>query len=395
MHVVVIGGGLAGAHAVAELRALGHEGDITLVGDEPHRPYERPPLSKGVLLGTAEPEEAFVHPAGWYDEHGVALVLGTPVTGLDLARRHVLVGDRELAYDRLLLATGAAPRRLPGAPEGVHHLRTLDDAVALRDRLQGTVLVIGAGWIGLEVASAARTRGAEVHVVEMADLPLQHTLGSEVGAVLAAVHRRHGVHLHLGTALSSLEGSRESGYRARLSDGTTVAADEVVVGIGVLPRDELARAAGLADGNGVPVAADLRSRDPHVFAAGDVARHEHPLLGPVRVEHWDNAIEQGRHAARVMLGDDAPYERLPYFFSDQYDLGLEFLGHLGNGPVDTVVVRGDLDKPSLEALWVRSGRIVAGMHVDAWDSMDRLRELVGGPATKEALDPDVPLAEVG
>ena len=393
MNIVVVGAGLTGAKAVEELREQGYDGDITLVGAEHHTPYERPPLSKGLLLGTDAPDKPFVHEAHWYADNGVELLLGEPATGIDREARAVSVGDREVRYDELLIATGAQPRRLPmlddsGLP--VSYLRTLEDSLALKEKLGGTVLVVGAGWIGLEVASAARQAGGDVTVVEMAELPLERVLGRELGASFAELHREHGVDLRLGTSVDSVEGAT-----VRLGDGHTVSPDLVVVGVGVGPDDRLAADAGLATDNGVLVDGRLRTEDPHVFAAGDVANHDHPQLGRLRVEHWDNAIRQGKHAARAMLGDEAPYDRLPYFFTDQYDLGMEYVGHVGPDGYDEVVVRGDLGGSRVfTALWLKDDRVVAGMHANDWDAIDPLRGIVGSPATDKVRDPSVPLADL-
>ena len=396
MNIVVVGAGLAGAKAVEELREQGYDGDVTLVGAEHHTPYERPPLSKGLLLGTDEPDSPFVHQAAWYAEHGVDLVVGDAATALDLAARTVSVGDRSIAWDRLLLTTGSQPRRLAAVDESgaeVSYLRTLEDSLALKERLSGELLVIGAGWIGLEVASAARQAGGRVTVVETAPLPLARVLGPEIGASFAGLHREHGVDLRLETGLDSI--SRDGGRTTvRLSDGHEVNPDLVVVGIGAGPDDGLASSAGLATDNGVLVDASLRASAPDVWAAGDVANHDHPALGRVRVEHWDNAIQQGKHAARAMLGDDAAYDRQPYFFTDQYDLGMEYVGHVGPDGYDEVVIRGDLEGRVFSALWVAGDRVVAGMHANDWDATDALRAVVGTPAGDKVRDPSVALADL-
>ncbi|UUW91206.1 NAD(P)/FAD-dependent oxidoreductase [Pimelobacter simplex] len=397
MNVTVIGAGLAAAHVVTELRAQGYEGDLVVVGEEPHAPYERPPLSKGLLLGSAEPDSVFVHPRDWYDEHGVDLRVGTTATAIDRERRRVRLGGSELAYDRLVLATGATPRRLAmadasGAP--VHYLRTLDDALRLRDRLSGRVAVIGAGWIGLEVASAARQAGAEVTVIESAALPLQRVLGDELATVFADLHREHGVDLRLGAEVTAIE---HDGGRAvvHVAGAEPVVADLLLVAIGVTPGDGLAASAGLATDHGVLVDARLRTDDPDVLAIGDVALHDHPVLGTrIRVEHWDTAIQHGKHAARVLLGDDAPYTRLPYFFTDQYDLGMEYVGHVDAPGYDELVVRGDLAARQASVLWLRGDRVLAGLHLNDWDAIDPLRAVVGGPASAAVRDPSVPLADL-
>ena len=392
MNVVVVGGGLAGASAVEELRAQGYGGDIVLVGKERHLPYERPPLSKGLLLGHDDVESVFVHDGQWYADQQVDVRVGSPVTAIDLDRGRVDVGDEQVSYDRLLLATGAEPRRLPlldGIDAPVHYLRTIDDASSLKHRLSGHLLVVGAGWIGLEVASAARQAGADVTVLEQAHLPLLAVLGDQVAPLFADLHREHGVDLRLETSVVAAGGSG-----VRLSDGTELHPDAVVVGVGATPDTGVATRSGLATGDGVLVDAWLRASDPHVYAAGDVAGHDHPVLGRLRVEHWDNAIQQGAHAARTMLGDDRPYLRLPYFFSDQYDLGMEYVGHVGRLGADEVIVRGKVAERVLTAFWLRGGRVVAGMHVNDWDAIDHIRRIVGQPASAQLRDPRTELAAV-
>ena len=398
MHIVIIGAGLAGASAADELRSQGFDGDITLIGAEPHRPYERPPLSKGLLLGDAGPDSVYVHAAGWYAEHHVDLLTGTRVTELDLDADEVVLEDRTIPFDRLLLATGSRPRHLAMAEQSgadVRYLRTLDDSLALKARLADHLLVIGAGWIGLEVASAVRKAGGAVTVVESAPLPLGAVLGPELAPVFAELHRSHGVDLRLGTSLESL--SHEAGRTtARLSDGhdsapRLITPDLVLVGIGAEADDSLAAAAGLAVDHGVLVDAQLRSSDPRVFAAGDVANHDHPVHGRIRVEHWDSAIHQGRHAARAMLGSEEPYTREPYFFTDQYDLGMEYVGHVGPDGYDDVVIRGDLPSRVFTALWIKDDRVVAGMHCNDWDAIDPIRSWVGREATDAVRDASAPL----
>ena len=398
----MVGGGLAAASAVDELRSNGHEGTIEVFCAEPHLPYERPPLSKEVLLGSAEEEKVFLHDQAWYDDRDVVLHLGTPVTGLDLDR-HLVVGDGiSVDFDRLLLATGASPRRLAMADESgadVAYLRTVEDNRRLRDAFAsvGRIAIIGGGWIGLEVAAAARSAGVEVAVVERQDLPLLGVLGPEVAGVFADLHRENGVDLRLGVAVAGIDGRPGGGTSVvRLADGATLPADLVVVGIGVQPEVGLAGAAGLAVDDGVLVDARLRASDPYVFAAGDIARHDHPVLRRrVRVEHWDNAIHQARAAARVMLGGDEPYERLPYFFTDQYDLGMEYVGSVGPDGYDEVVLRGDVEGRVFSAFWLSGTRILAGMHVNDWDMIDPIRGIVGREVDRERLADDaVPLDEV-
>jgi 3-phenylpropionate/trans-cinnamate dioxygenase ferredoxin reductase component len=386
----VVGAGLAGAKAVEALRAEGFDGRLVLFGAEPYRPYERPPLSKGYLLGKAERDAAFVHPEGWYAEHDVDLRLRTSVAGLDRHARELIAGHGDpLHYDKLLITTGASPRRLrvPGAElAGVRYLRDLDDSDALKAafRPDAQVVVIGAGWIGLETAAAARAAGAAVTVLESAPLPLLRVLGAQMATVFADLHRENGVDLRCEVSVAAIrpaQGDPSAVGGVELGDGTVLDADVVVVGVGVAPNVELARSAGLEVEDGILVDAGLRSSDADVFAAGDVANAEHPVLGRrIRVEHWANALNQPAVAALGMLGREAVYDRLPYFFSDQYDLGMEYLGHAGAD--DEVVVRGDLDKREFVALWTREGRVVAGMNVNVWDVTDQIRELIlsGKPA---------------
>jgi NADPH-dependent 2,4-dienoyl-CoA reductase/sulfur reductase-like enzyme len=396
MNIVIIGAGLAGANAVTELRDQGYPGDITLLGAEPHPPYERPPLSKGLLLGSADPDSVFVHDPAWYAEQQVELLTDTTVTDIDLDTRHVSLGTRQLSYDRLLLATGSRPRQLPVADRSgadVAYLRTLEDSLALVERLTDHLLVIGAGWLGLEVAAAAREAGGTVTVVDPAPLPLAHVLGGELGRLVADVHREHGVDLRLRTTVASIDHTHGR-TTVHLSDGHTLSPDLILVAIGAEPDDRLAASAGLATDNGVLIDARLRTSDPHVYAAGDVANHDHPQLGRIRVEHWDTAIHQGRHAARAMLGNDTPYNRQPYFFTDQYDLGLEYVGHVGPKGFDEIVLRGDPADLVVNALWLRDNQVVAGAHVNDWDSIGPIRAWVGREADAALRDPDTPLSAV-
>ena len=395
--VAVVGAGLAGAKAVEVLRAEGYGGRIVLFGDEPHRPYERPPLSKGYLQGNDERDTVFVHPENWYGEHDVDLRLGSEVTGLDRhAHELMTAGGQPVHYDRLMLATGASPRhlRLPHADlPGVHYLRNLDDSDALRAAFRpgANVVVIGAGWIGLETAAAARTAGATVTVLESAELPLLRVLGPQMAQVFAGLHRENGVDLRLGVEVAGLRGDGSTVTGVELRDGAVVDADAVVVGIGVAPNVDLARSAGLDVDNGVLVDASLRTSDPHVFAAGDIANAEHPVLRRrIRVEHWANALHQPEVAAQSILGKDAVYDRLPYFFTDQYDLGMEYVGYATAD--DDVVVRGDLESREFVALWVRDGRVVAGMNVNVWDVTDRIRDVILAGEPADAFELPAPSA---
>ncbi|MDN5718465.1 MAG: FAD-dependent oxidoreductase, partial [Janibacter sp.] len=379
MTIAIIGAGLTGASAAAELREQGYDGEIVLVGAEPHAPYERPPLSKDILLGKGTAADAAAKDEGWYSDNGVELITGTRVTTLDTAARTFEVDGRTISYDDLLIATGATSRHLPMADASgvpVAYLRTIEESEALTQHLGGSLLIIGAGWIGLEVASAARAAGGAVTIVESAPLPLVGAIGEDMARVFADLHREHGVDLHLDTSLTTLE-QDEGGTRAVLSDGTEVRPDLVLVAIGAEPDTALAEAAGLEVDHGILVDARLRTSDPHVYAAGDVASHGHPDLGRLRVEHWGTAIKQGQHAARSMLGGQEPYTRQPYFFTDQYDLGMEYVGHLGREGYDEIVVRGDHASRVLNAVMISDGTVVAAMHTNDWDATDHLRAWLG------------------
>lgn len=405
---VIVGASLAGATAAQVLREEGFDGRIVLLGAEPDRPYERPGLSKGYLMGTSSREDLFVHPSGWYAEHDVDLRLSTTVVGLDRAARVVVLDDGErIGYDRLLLATGSEPRRLgvPGADlAGVAYLRRLADSEQIRDafRARPRVAIIGAGWIGLETAAAARIAGLEVTVLESAELPLLRVLGAEVAQVFADLHREHGVDLRLGVQVAGLTGAGVGGSPAvtgvRLGDGTVVAADLVLVGVGITPVVALAHDAGLDVTGGVRVDEHLRTMDPAVFAAGDVANAYHPRLGRhIRVEHWENARRQGGAAARSMLGQDAPFDRLPYFFSDQFDVAMEYVGFVAPGEYDRVVLRGDVDRREFIAFWLAEGRVLAGMNVNVWDVVADIEQLVASGRQVDPArlaDPAVPLTSV-
>ncbi|OJY38804.1 FAD-dependent oxidoreductase [Pseudonocardia sp. 73-21] len=400
---VIIGAGLAGAKAAQTLREEGFDGRIVLIGSESGRPYERPPLSKGYLTGAAEQASLYVHEEGWYAEHAVELRLDRRVTGLDRAAHQVeLDGGERLDYSKVLLATGALPRRLavPGAGlDGVHYLRTLQDSARLREAIQAgdRVVVVGAGWIGLETAAAARGYGCEVTVIEPQAVPLQAALGQQMGAFFADVHRRHGVDLRLGRGVTELRGTGH--VRAVVTDdGDEIPADVVIVGIGARPCTELADGTGLAVDNGILVDEYLRTTDPDVYAAGDVANAFYPRYGAwIRVEHWANALHGGPAAARSMLDHDVVDDRLPYFFTDQYEIGMEYAGWFPVGGYDTVVTRGNLDEAAFHVFWLASDRVVAGMHVNQWDEgIAPIQELIraGRPMDPRRLaDPSVPLAD--
>jgi 3-phenylpropionate/trans-cinnamate dioxygenase ferredoxin reductase component len=395
---VIAGASLAGAKAAETLREEGFDGRVVLIGAERERPYERPPLSKDYLRGESGRETVYVHDEAFYAEHEIELLLGRTVTSVDTAAEEVeLDGGERLRYDRLLLATGAEPRRLsiPGDElPGVHYLRSVQDSDALRERLDrgGSVVVVGAGWIGAEVAASARQRGLDVTVVEPMSVPLERVLGPELGAIYRDIHADHGVRLLLGNGVEAFEGGAAV-ERVRTSDGTELGCDFVVVGVGVQPRTQLAAAAGLAVDDGVLVDERLQTDVPGVFAAGDVANALHPFFGErIRVEHWANALNQGPAAARNMLDRAEPYDTIPYFFSDQYEVGMEYAGH---APAwDRVVFRGDPASREFIAFWVAGERVVAGMNVGVWDVTDDIQRLIRARVAvddRRLADTDVPL----
>ena len=398
---VIVGAALAGAKAAAELREQGFDGRLLLIGDEAELPYERPPLTKDYLRGESPREKAQVHPEPFYADQAIELMRGRSVTTLDAAAHRITLdnGD-ELHYDRLLLATGAAPRpiELPGAQlDGVRYLRTLADCDELRARLRdGTpVAVVGAGWIGCEFAASARQLGAEVTMIAPGAAPLERVLGPQIGAIYGDVHREHGVELLLGTDVEAFEGASRL-ERVRVSDGRVVDCGLALVGIGAAPRTGLAAAAGLDVDDGILVDASLATSAPDVFAAGDVAIAWHPFYGQrVRVEHWANALHQGPAAARSMLGMTVSYDRIPYFYSDQYDVGMEYSGLARSS--DEVVFRGDPQSREFVAFWLADGLVVAGMNVNVWDVNEHVQVLIraGTPVDVQLLtDPDTPLAEL-
>jgi 3-phenylpropionate/trans-cinnamate dioxygenase ferredoxin reductase subunit len=384
----IVGGGLAGAKAAEALRDKDFDGHIVLFAAEEHLPYERPPLSKEYLAGKKELGDFTVASSAWYRDHHIELQLGAEVSGIDRKGHTVSLPDGSAVhYDKLLLATGSQPRRppIPGADaDGVHYLRTVDSADALKSVLTEScsLAVVGGGWIGLEVAAGARERGVNVTVVEMAELPLMGALGREVGEVFADLHRQHGVDLRLGATVQEITtaGGRPNGLR--LGDGSIVDADAVLIAVGAAPNLALAEQSGLALGDGgVLVDSSLRTSDPDIFAVGDIAAAEHPLFGTrIRTEHWANALKQPAVAAAGMLGKSAQYDELPYFFTDQYDLGMEYVGHAPR--YQKVVFRGDVAKREFTAFWLDGNdRVLAGMNVNIWEGLDDIKELIRSRAT--------------
>jgi 3-phenylpropionate/trans-cinnamate dioxygenase ferredoxin reductase component len=399
---VIVGASLAGATAAAALREEGFEGRLVLIGDEREHPYERPPLSKEFLQGKAEKQKIYVHPESWYAEHDVDLDLGIRVTSIDRATHEVARSDgRRLGYTKLLLANGSSPRRLtiPGA-DRVLYLRRVEDSERIKETL-GSVAraaVIGGGWIGLEVTAAARLAGVEVTLLQRSELPLLNVLGREAAEVFAELHRDHGVDLRCGVDVDEIVGDAGRVGGVRLAGAEVIDAEVVIAGVGVTPNTELAEAAGLHVDDGVVVDEHLRSSDPDIFAAGDVASAFHRRLGRhLRVEHWATALNQPKTVAKTMLGGDAAYDRVPYFFTDQYDLGMEYSGYVAPGDYDQVVFRGDRDGREFIAFWLKHDRVLAGMNVNVWDVTDAIQELVRSDEPVDVAklaDADVPLDAV-
>jgi 3-phenylpropionate/trans-cinnamate dioxygenase ferredoxin reductase subunit len=378
---VVVGANMTGGAAVQALREGGFDGRLLLVGEEPHLPYERPPLSKEYLRGEQDLAAGFMREDDWYQEQDIDTRLGTRATRLSPADRVVeLEGGEPIRYDALLLATGARPRRLPGpSSDRIHYLRTIEDADRIRGRLETArhLVVVGAGFIGAEVAASARTLGKDVTVLEFASVPLVRALGEEMGRVYAAIHRDHGVALHTGEGVETVEES-EGGVVVRTTAGRTVEGDLVVVGVGIEPRTELAEEAGLDIDNGVLVDGGCRTSVDGVFAAGDVANHDHPLFGRIRVEHFDNALKMGTHVAQNMLGGDQPFDDPHWFWSDQYDLNLQYGGFAKEW--DQIVIRGSVEDRDFCAFYLKDGQLLAALGLNRGKEVRRAMKLISARA---------------
>jgi 3-phenylpropionate/trans-cinnamate dioxygenase ferredoxin reductase component len=392
---VIAGGGLTAAKAAQTLRDEGFDGQIVVLAAESHVPYERPPLSKGYLLGNDALDVVFTLPKSWYAEHDVDLREGTVMTSFDADSHTVTAGGEAIAYDKLLLATGAQPRPLDSLPNA-WYLRTIEDSTRLKNAFTdgAKVVIAGAGWIGLEVAAAARTAGCEVTVVDPQPGPLQSVLGPEVGEVFTRLHESHGVRFRFGETIEP----GDAGGVVTVGGREPLEADVVLVAIGIMPDDALAGSAGLEISNGIVTDAALRTSAPDVFAAGDVANSYRPLYGRrVRVEHWHNALAGGEAAARSMLGQEVSYDPVPYFYSDQYELGMECAGLPSPGTYDQVVYRGSVSDLEFIAFWLRDGAVIAGMNVNVWDVTDAIQALIRSgrvPDIGRLTDPAVPLADV-
>jgi NADPH-dependent 2,4-dienoyl-CoA reductase/sulfur reductase-like enzyme len=394
-HLVVVGSSLAGLRAAETLRQEGFEGRLTMIGAETELPYDRPPLSKKVLAGEWEPERIRLRHADEFASLGLDLLLGQRATSLDTVRRVVtLADDSEVAYDGLVLATGSSPRTLPGQPvlDGVVTLRTLADSLDLRDRIadgSARVVVVGAGFVGLEVAATARQKGCEVTVLEGAAAPLVRGLGTEMGVAAASVHGRHGVDIRCGVHVKGIEGADGRVTGVRLADESLIAADVVVVGVGVAPATEWLDGSGLALRDGVVCDATLFTGAPGVYAAGDCARWPNGTFAghddlEMRIEHWTNAAEQGAAAARNLLAasrgeQPTPYESVPFFWSDQFESRIQFVGRAHGGD-DVEIVAGSVDGPFV-ALYGWEGRLRGVLGVSMPKLVMPFRALVAARAT--------------
>jgi 3-phenylpropionate/trans-cinnamate dioxygenase ferredoxin reductase subunit len=381
---VIVGGGLAGARAAEAMRSGGFDGRVVIVAGEDEFPYIRPPLSKEYLLGKAERDTIFVHPDAWYTEANIEVLRGRTASVLSPDRHEITLDNGEtLHYDKLLLATGAAARRYPGSGgelTGVHHLRTAADSAHLREALEPglrRVVIVGAGWIGLEVASAARQYDNEVTVLGRETIPLNLIVGDEVGAVFGDLHRENGVDLRMDVGVKDIVGDANGVTGVLLDTGEVVPADVVVVGIGAIPQTQLAKDAGLEIDNGIVVDAAFRTTDADIYAVGDVANVFHPVLGHgIRIEHWANAENAGLAAGKSMAGAEVAYDEIPYFYTDQFDLGMEYSGYGDLAKGADVVIRGDLAKREFIAFWVADSRVVAGMNVNVWDVNETVQKLI-------------------
>ncbi|CAI3801235.1 NAD(P)/FAD-dependent oxidoreductase [Pseudarthrobacter sp. MM222] len=405
--IVIVGGGLAGATAARTLRTEGFSGPVVLLAGERHYPYLRPPLSKEYLLGKAGDDALPVVPEGWYDENAVELRLGVPATQLDPSARTVGLADgSRLEYASLLLATGARPRSIPlpgNDLDGVSSFRTVEDSRRLRARFaEGgrNIVMIGSGWIGMELAAAASSYGNAVTLLGLEEVPLGVAIGPELGSFFRTLHEANGVRFRLPASAAEIQG-RSGRVTGVLTDaGEVLPADLVVVAVGVVPDGALAEAAGIGMRNGILTDASLRTSAPGIFAAGDVANALHPFTGEHhRSEHWSNALNGGKVAAKAMLGQDAALDTIPYFYTDQFDVSMEYSGFpsLVSGPP---VIRGSLDAKEFVAFWQRDGQVVAGMSVN-WPRSAKpqkaIKALIAAktPVAPEALaDPEVPLDQL-
>lgn len=404
--VVIAGGGLGAASTAESLREQGFQGSIVIVAAEDHLPYDRPPLSKEFLGGEMSAEDLTLHDQAWYDEKSITVRRGVTVTGVDAEARTVTLGGagdgESMGYSTLVLATGSEPRRLDldGADlDGILSLRSVEDSITIKEQLASAkgrnLVVIGGGWIGLEVGAHFRTAGAGVTVLEAGDQPLQGALGAKLGEWFANFHRDHGVDVRTGAKVAGFVGEAGKVNGVELAGGEVVPADLVLVGVGAAPRTDLAESAGVEVDNGVVVDQFGRSSDKNIYATGDIANYPDAVLGRLRVEHWAQALNHPKAVAAAIAGKDEPYDKAPFFYSDQFDLGMEYAGHAG--PDDEVVIRGSLNEGEYIAFWVRDGKVTAGMNVNVWDVNEDIQRLIQQQVTvdERLADPKVPLGELG
>ncbi|GAA5229735.1 NAD(P)/FAD-dependent oxidoreductase [Arthrobacter cryoconiti] len=403
--MVIIGGGLAGATAAETLRKEGYAGDITIVADEAELPYQRPPLSKGFLSGKEDEDFLLPYPGTWYTENNVTVLTGTAATALDPANHTVTLADgRTLSYAKLLIATGASPRVIPfkGVDlDGVHYFRSKADSVAMKELLKGgghNVVMVGSGWIGMEIAATAAELGNKVALLGLEEVPLSTAIGNELGRVFASRHEEAGVKFFLPSSAEEIQGTDGKVTAVLTTTGESLVADIVIVAVGVVPNISLAKDAGLTINNGIQVSGSLQSSDPDIFAAGDVANSLHPTTGAyARSEHWANAIASGKVAAKSMLGKAAELNDIPYFYTDQFDLGMEYSGFGALTKDAELVIRGSLEKREFIAFWVLESRVVAGMNVNVWDVQDAIKDLIASRRSVEnskLADLQIPLESI-
>ncbi|MEE4023575.1 FAD-dependent oxidoreductase [Gordonia sp. PKS22-38] len=397
--VTVVGGGQVAAVLARTLRRRGFDGSVTILGEESHQPYQRPPLSKEFLTGDGAVEPLALLAPKWLENNEIDIRTGTRVDSVDAAGRMLTLADGStMSSDAIVLATGGRPRRLPGvgSAERIHHLRTVDDAAALRDRLVpgARLAIIGGGFIGLEIASTATTLGVEVTVIEQAHTILERQLGARMAAYCTDLHSANGVHFHCGNGVSDVQAGTD-GARVTLSDGQVVDADDVIVGIGMEPNTQLAADAGLAVTDGIVVNAVGRTAAPGVFAAGDVAARFSDTAGRhIRVEHFDNANRQAGAVARAILGEHVVEDGPHWLWSDQYDRNLQFVGNTATA--DEIVVRGDMSDHEFSAFYLTGGRLTGAFAVDRGEDIMAARELIGRAVdTPELTDEDIDLWELG
>ena len=383
---VIVGGGVGAAAAVQGLREHGFQDRIVVVGEEPDPPYERPPLSKEYLRGEQGRDALPVHDEAWYGEHGVDLRLGARATGLDPGAPAVtLEGGERLDADAVLLATGGRPRRMPGEPsDRILYLRRIEDADRIREVIRsGRLVVVGAGFIGAEVAASARVGGAEVTVLEKNQVPLNRAIGEEMGRIYAEIHRDRGVDLRTEDGVASVEETAD-GVVVRTDQAATIEAGAVLVGIGIEPTVELAADAGLELGNGIAVDERCETSAPGVFACGDVADHRHPTFGRrIRVEHFDNALKMGAHVAGAMLGEAEPFTDPHWFWSDQYEVNLQYAGFAYGW--DRVVTRGSMEELDGVAFYLLEGVLLGALGLNRGRDVRRAMKLIGSRPDPAAL----------